>query len=437
MRLLIIGEIKGYIATAGRIAMDRGAKVIYAHTIEEGFSVLRAGRGGDLVMINITFDIKAFLTQLRAECIHVPVVACGVGGSSEKAANAIRAGVQEYIPLPPDPELIAAIIEAVAKVEENMLCKDPKMMHVVKVAERIAPSEANVLIIGESGTGKEIMARFIHNHSRRKKEPFVSVNCAAIPENLLESELFGHEKGAFTGAISRKLGKFEASDQGTLLLDEISEMAPHLQAKILRVVQEREIDRVGGIHPVKINIRILATTNRNLLKEVELGNFREDLFYRLNVVSLALPPLRERIADIDVLCAYFLEKFSKMNYLPKKSLSKNALQAIKQHPWRGNIRELENVIHRAILFSKGPEIDRDVLFDSPTQQVLSDTSFVGQTVSSVERKLIVNTIEHCFGNRTHAANILGISIRTLRNKLKQYAQETERMPHINKKVVKF
>lgn len=381
-----------------------------------------------MIMIDVSFDVREFMFQLSSERIHIPVVACGIGGTSDSAVEAIKAGAKEYIPLPPDPDLIAAVIEAVSRDESEMLYKDPAMNGVVKMASQIAPSEASVLITGESGTGKEVMARFIHRNSLRKDNSFVPVNCAAIPENLLESELFGHEKGAFTGACARRIGKFEEANNGTLLLDEISEMDMRLQAKLLRAVQEREIDRVGGSKAVKVNIRLLATTNRNLFEEVEAGRFREDLYYRLNVVSLKIPPLRERLQDIDVLSQHFLKKFSEMNRLPARPFSREAMATIKSSPWRGNIRELENAIHRAVLLAEGHQIERHIIMSgqsSPRGESEESSSLVGQTISKVEKSLIINTLDSCLGNRTHAANILGISIRTLRNKLNQYAAEGE------------
>ena len=289
------------------------------------------------------------------------------------------------------------------------------------------------------------MARYVHQKSRRAQRPFISVNCAAIPENLLESELFGHEKGAFTGALARRIGKFEEADGGTLLLDEISEMDCRLQAKLLRAVQEREIDRVGGSRPVKVDIRILATSNRDLAQAVRDGTFREDLLYRLNVVNLRLPPLRERPGDVIALAEYFVKKYAVANGVPVRPLSLSARQRLAVHRWPGNVRELENAMHRAVLLSTGTEIEEFAIRlpdgqpmssapDAPTARVASlaaeaiQRSFVGQTVAEVEQQLIIDTLSHCFGNRTHAANILGISIRTLRNKLKEYSEAGVSVP---------
>ncbi|WP_339614314.1 sigma-54 dependent transcriptional regulator, partial [uncultured Parvibaculum sp.] len=296
-----------------------------------------------------------------------------------------------------------------------------------------------------SGTGKEVMARYIHSHSRRKDKPFISVNCAAIPENLLESELFGHEKGAFTGAVARRIGKFEEADGGTLLLDEISEMDVRLQAKLLRAIQEREIDRVGGKTPIKVNIRIVATSNRDLAAEARNGNFREDLFYRLNVVNLQLPPLRERPADILALSKHFITHFAHANGVAERPFSEEAETFLTRHHWSGNVRELENTMHRAVLLATDDEIGIDAIrlpdgsrIDATPQADVAQRaaavadatarSFVGKTVAEVEQNLILDTLDHCLGNRTHAANILGISIRTLRNKLKEYSEQGVRVP---------
>jgi DNA-binding NtrC family response regulator len=312
---------------------------------------------------------------------------------------------------------------------------------VLALADQVASSEASILITGESGTGKEVLARYVHKKSARADKPFISVNCAAIPENLLESELFGHEKGAFTGAIARRVGKFEEADGGTLLLDEISEMDARLQAKLLRAIQEREIDRVGGTKPVKVNIRIIATSNRDLAEAVKHGTFREDLLYRLNVVNLRLPALRERPKDILALARHFAQKYAEANGVPFRAISPGTERVLISHYWRGNVRELENTIHRAVLLATGAEIGPEAIrlpdgslvgqirasdLSGPVQSAVESAAIatrglVGRTVADVERDLILDTLDHCLGNRTHAANILGISIRTLRNKLREYS----------------
>ncbi|MDG2520883.1 sigma-54 dependent transcriptional regulator [Caulobacter segnis] len=443
MRLLVVGRLNGQLSLAVKMAMSEGAKVSHVETTAAATQALRSGQGADLLMVDYELDIASLIAANEAERIRVPVVACGVGADPRRAAEAIRAGAKEFIPLPPEPELIAAVLAAVSDDERPMIAADPSMREVIALCDQVAPSDASILITGESGSGKEVMARYVHTKSRRAQKPFISVNCAAIPENLLESELFGHEKGAFTGALARRIGKFEEADGGTLLLDEISEMDARLQAKLLRAIQEREIDRVGGAKPVKVDIRILATSNRDLAQAVKDGTFREDLLYRLNVVNLRLPALRERPGDILALCEHFVKKYAAANGMPERPLSAEAKRRLTAHRWPGNVRELENAMHRAVLLASGDEIG-EFAIRLPDGQPMSATaagggennvarsasmaaeavqrSFVGQTVSEVEQQLILDTLQHCLGNRTHAANILGISIRTLRNKLKEYSE---------------
>jgi len=440
MRLLVVGQLNGQLASAVKMAMAQGAKVSHVETIAAATHALRAGQGADLLLVDYNLDIAALIAANEAERIRAPVVACGVDSDARKAADAIRAGAKEFIPLPPDAEMIAAVLAAVSDDNRPMIAEDPAMRAVIAMAEQVAPSEASILITGESGSGKEIVARHVHQKSRRNSKPFISVNCAAIPENLLESELFGHEKGAFTGALARRIGKFEEANGGTLLLDEISEMDTRLQAKLLRAIQEREIDRVGGSQPVRVDIRILATSNRDLVQAVRDGTFREDLLYRLNVVNLRLPPLRERPGDILPMAEFFIRKYAAANGLSPRILSAEARRRLLGHRWPGNVRELENAMHRAVLLASGDVIEEGAVrlpdgqplgpsdAGARAAQVAATTaeaisrSFVGQTVAAMEQQLIIDTLEHCFGNRTHAANILGISIRTLRNKLKEYTE---------------
>ena len=445
MRLLVVGRLSGQLAGAVKLAMAAGARVAHVETCAAATWALRAGQGADLLMVDYELDIAALIAANEAERIRVPVVACGVGADARRAADAIRAGAKEFIPLPPDADLIAAVLAAVADDERPMIARDPAMQAVVALADQVAASDASILITGESGVGKEVMARHLHAKSRRAQRPFICVNCAAIPENLLESELFGHEKGAFTGAVARRIGKFEEASGGTLLLDEISEMDARLQAKLLRALQEREIDRLGGARPVKVDIRVIATTNRDLAQAVRQGVFREDLLYRLNVVNLRLPPLRERPGDIAALAEPFARRYAAANGVPERPLSATARQRLLAHPWPGNVRELENAIHRAVLLSAGSEIEEFAIrlpdgapmtapAGAETARAASiaaeaaSRAFVGQTVAAVEQQLILDTLGHCLGNRTHAATILGISIRTLRNKLKEYSEAGVAVP---------
>jgi two-component system response regulator FlrC len=463
MRLLIIGDLEGQIGAATRIARDRGASVTQVPDYEAALNLLREGRGADLIMIEAKGKISELVQGLKNERINVPVIACGVNSDSMTAVRAIKAGAKEYIPLPPNAELIAAVLEAITEESRAVIYQSEAMARVLQIAEQIAGSDASILITGESGTGKEVISRFIQSKSKRSGKPFISVNCAAIPENLLESELFGHEKGSFTGAVARRIGKFEEADGGTLLLDEVSEMDIRLQAKLLRALQEQEIDRVGGTKPVKINIRILATSNRDLQAEVKRGTFREDLYFRLNVISIPMPSLRDRLDDIEPLAKFFVKKYSDANGVPDRPLTKRAIDKMKTYHWPGNVRELENAMHRAVLMAIGSEIDAEAImlsistptthsnsqpsssevidmpFSSTTSAPLHDegnhgdyqtrrNDMVGRTVSSVEKDLILDTLDYCLGNRTHASNILGISIRTLRNKLKQYSDEGTPIP---------
>jgi two-component system, response regulator FlrC len=440
MRLLIIGTLGGQLTTATKLAMDKGATVTHAADNAQALAVLRGGRGADLLMVDVAIDIRALVRALEAEQIHAPIVACGTATDARAAVAAIHAGAKEYIPLPPDPELIAAVLAAVADDSRELIYRDDAMARVVKLAQQVAPSDASVLITGDSGTGKEVLARYVHARSGRAKKPLICVNCAAVPESLLESELFGHEKGAFTGAVARRVGKFEEANGSTLLLDEISEMDVRLQAKLLRAIQERVIDRVGGTRPVPIDIRIIATSNRNLAEAVREGVFREDLLFRLNVVNLKIPPLRERPADVLELADYFVKKYSTLNGVPVRLLSAEARRTLSINYWPGNVRELENTMHRAVLMASGAEIGSEAIL-SPDGARLDQQrgaaavahaalaaehvsrALVGRTVAEVERDLILETLKHCLGNRTHAANVLGISIRTLRNKLNEYAAD--------------
>ena len=446
MRLMIIGRLDGHISQAGKIALQRGAKVVHCEDTDQAIGALLNGKSADLAMVDVKQKLGDFITRLKKERIHMPVIACGIGTDARSAVKAIQQGAKEYVPLPPDAELIAAVLEAVTEENNAMIASDPVMKSVTLLADKIAPSEATVLITGESGTGKEVMSRYIHNNSKRSGGQFIAINCAAIPENLLESELFGHEKGAFTGATGRRIGKFEEAHKGTILLDEVSEMHPLLQAKLLRAIQEKEITRVGSNNVVKVDVRILATSNRNLEDAVKKGDFREDLYFRLNVVNIPLPPLRNRPSDITRLAQMFADKYAEANSISRKTISKEAEAKLLNCAWRGNIRELENTMHRAILMATEVEIESDAIFiqspilpeDAPivptTDKLTEDATtnkpaiqnlggvetMIGRTIADVERDMIINTLDHCLGNRTHAANILGISIRTLRNKLNQY-----------------
>jgi two-component system response regulator FlrC len=430
MRMMIIGAFTGDLAQAARMAMARGARIEQADEPAVALATLRRDPRVDLVLCELSHDVGALVRALAAERIAVPVVACAVNADPDAAVAAIRAGAREFLPLPPDADLIAAILDAVCGDERTLIARDPAMQATLRRAEQVAAADASVLITGESGTGKEVLARHIHARSRRAAGAFVALNCAAIPEALLESELFGHEKGAFSGAVARRIGKFEAADGGTLLLDEIGEMDIRLQAKLLRALQEREIDRVGGGAPVRVDVRILAATNKDLLAEAGAGRFREDLYFRLNVIGLHIPPLRDRPGDIVPLADHFARRFADANGLPHRTLTPAAQARLAGHGWRGNVRELENTLHRAVLLAHGPAIEADAIElapggtaprAAPAANPAGIAGLVGRRMEEVERDLILETLCHTLGNRTHAATILGISIRALRNKLRDYS----------------
>ncbi|MFN3395589.1 MAG: sigma-54-dependent transcriptional regulator [Thermodesulfovibrionales bacterium] len=362
-------------------------------------------------------DGLSFLKEARKRW-NIPVLVITGFGTVENAVETMKEGATDYLMKPFSFDAIGKAIESILsriQHEREIITEDPEMKKIIALARNIAGSEITVLITGESGTGKELLARYIHRASRRKEAPFIAVNCAAIPDNLLESELFGYEKGAFTGAVDKKAGKFELANGGTLLLDEIGEMPLILQAKLLRVLQEREVDRIGGKKPIPIDVRIIATTNRDLKKECGEGRFREDLYYRLNVFPIRIPPLRERKRDISALAWHFIKKFSALSGKNIKGLSEEALEALMNRPWRGNVRELENVIQRATLISSGDLIKpEDLMFDD-----INTPQNTGR-IREMEKDLILRTLEEVEGNKTRAAKILGVSVRTIRNKLNEY-----------------
>ncbi|RPH49088.1 MAG: sigma-54-dependent Fis family transcriptional regulator [Desulfobacteraceae bacterium] len=380
--------------------------------------------------IELLVKIKEFRTAL-------PVILIASGICVKEAVEAIKKGADDFILKPLLPETIKSITSGFYRDSpaentsaENgkytIITKNSEMNRLLDDAGEIANSRASVFIHGESGTGKELFARHIHRCSDRRDKPFLAVNCAALPETLMESELFGYEKGAFTGANARKKGKFEAADKGTILLDEISELDYQLQSKLLRVLQEKEIDRVGGTVSIPIDVRIIATTNRDIEKQIEEEKFREDLYYRLNTIPVHLPPLRERKDDIPFLVDYFIEKYNIIERKVVKGLTEDAIRILMEKQWKGNIRELENIIERAVLMCKGSIIDEDDLLLNGRPRPVCPVGYpLMQEVSlrEIEKKVIYQTLDRTNGNRTHAADILGISVRTLRNKLNEYREK--------------
>jgi len=383
------------------------------------------------------------LERVKKTAKETTVVIMTAYGSIESAVEAMRKGAYDYIIKPFSLDNIELLLKRVQErqklIDENkywrskldsnvenefVIDKQSKMLEVLNNVKRMAQSKASVLIQGESGTGKEIIAHSIYSHSQRNSKPFIKVNCAALSESLLESELFGHEKGAFTGADLKRMGRFELANGGTLLLDEISEVSPKIQAKLLRVLEQEEFERVGGSKTLKVDVRIIATTNRDLEREIEKDNFRQDLYFRLNVIPVIVPPLRERREDIPVLAEYFLKKYKSEIDTPLTRISKEAIDILVKYDWPGNVREIKNLIHRCTVM-----IDSEVLLPEHFENMLninkprtnSELS-VGQTIEDVERELIYKTLEKTRGNKTRAAEILNITARTLRNKLSRYKE---------------
>jgi DNA-binding NtrC family response regulator len=373
-------------------------------------------------------DGTELLDHIRRTLPDMPVVMLSAFGTVATAVEAIKAGAHDFLVKPFSQDALDKVLERLVQVRPRpnfesteLITQNPAMQMLMNHASQAAKTQATVLVQAESGTGKELLARWIHQQSNYSTGPFVAVNCAALPESLLESELFGYEKGAFTGANSFKPGKFELAQNGTILLDEIGEMAPLLQAKLLRVLQEHEVDRVGGRKPVPIQVRVIATTNKDLRRLIGRGQFREDLYFRLNVVPLRIPPLRERKDDIPVLVSHFMEKYGG---LTDAHADAETIELLGRYGWPGNVRELENLVHRSFALRGRLKISAMDLFESIEHSEASTTQ-AGRSVSEMERKLILATLEQTSGNRTHAAKLLGISLRTLRNKLREYRVEEE------------
>jgi two-component system, NtrC family, response regulator AtoC len=459
-------------------------RVLVALLRREGHEVVQAASG--LEAIEKIADVDVVITDLRMpgadgmEVLrtasrlhpHTPVIMITAYGSVGQAVEAIKAGAFDYIEKPFEQEAIRLIVDkAIGQSTANKLAPQPtlyppsnetttgrfgivgtstEMQSIFAVIERVADTPSTVLITGESGTGKELVAKALHEHSSRKTEPFIKINCAAIPKTLMESELFGYEKGAFTGATSSKPGRFELADQGTLFLDEIGEIPVEMQVKLLRAIQESEFERVGGLKTIKVDVRLITATNRDLEQEIKNGNFREDLYYRLNVVPLQIPPLRRRTGDIPLLVTHIIKKFNERLKKSITGIADDALAALETHSWPGNIRELENVLERTILFTKGERIERadlqlaasgqpepprtitnetnnhsgsmPILVDDDGEDSLSGSlkDAVRAETARVERELIVKALDETGGNVTQAARLLKISRKSLQMKMKEF-----------------
>jgi DNA-binding NtrC family response regulator len=425
---------------------------------EEGYEVVEAADGEDALQLMQSFAPAAVLADVRmprmdgitllrkareqgSDSVFVMMTAFA---SVEAAVEAMRAGAENYLVKPLDVNAVLVVLEkALEKLRlqretqnlrervreryrfHNIVGDAPELQAVYEVVKRAAPTRATVLILGESGTGKELIAQALHEESPRRDRPFIKVSCAALSETLLESELFGHEKGAFTGAIGRREGRFELADGGTLFLDEIGDITPALQIKLLRVLQEKEFERVGGVSTLKVDVRLVAATNRDLASEVKSGKFREDLYYRLNVVAVTLPPLRQRKGDIPALVSHFVEKYCKAYGKEIRGLAPGTLNALLAHDWPGNVRELENVVERAVVLAKGLEMTADDLpptLRGPRPRERTPGALIpGATLYEIEREAILRTLEMVGGSTSRAAEILGISVRKIQYRLKEYA----------------
>jgi DNA-binding NtrC family response regulator len=440
---LVVDDEPGMRAGLAAVLARGGFEVAVAATGEEGLARLEQG-AVDLVVTDLRLPGVGGLEVVRAARrpgSRTAAIVVTAHGTVEDAVAAMKLGAFDFLTKPFSPGDVlhlasralgtTAPADAAARARapethekrRTIVTRDPALLRILEIAESVTSSRAPVLVQGESGTGKELLARYLHDAGCRRGKPFVAVNCAALPRDLLESELFGHERGAFTGAIGRKVGKFELANGGTILLDEVSEMELGLQAKLLRVLQEYEIDRVGGTAPVPIDVRVVATTNRRLRDMVERGTFREDLYYRLTVVPVVLPPLRDRRGDIDLLTEHFLARFARGG--ARVSLSADARAALLARPWPGNVRELENTLERAALLAGSAELGAADLEDRDAPVPRLGGVLAGLTVREVERRLILQTLERTHNNRTQAARLLGISIRTLRNKLAEYRMRGE------------
>ena len=444
-RILIVDDESNARAALSEILREEG----YAtETAADGFKAL--GKLDEFAPDVILTDLKmpgldgiAFMDKARAAAPGAVFVVMTAFGTISSAVDAMKRGAENYLLKPLDPEALGAVVERAMEkarlVQEtrrlrdrlrernafsHIVSADPKMQEVLELVAQVGPSKASVLVTGESGTGKELIAEAIHAASPRAKAPFVRLHCAALSESLLESELFGHERGAFTGAVARREGRFKQADGGTLLLDEIGEIPAAVQVKLLRFLQEKTFERVGGNETLKVDVRVLAATNRDLGAEIKKGTFREDLFYRLNVVTIELPPLRARRADIPVLASFFLRRYASENGRTIETFAGDALQTLLEYSWPGNVRELENVVERAVVLCDGSRIEKKHLPPSvvPAEDRGGPPPIPGSTIADLERYAILQTLEACGGSTSKAATVLGVSPRKIQYKLHEYGQ---------------
>ncbi len=445
-RVLLIDD-EPRVRASLKMVLEPTYDVITAADAQEGLDLFRC-ESPNLVLLDVIMpgtDGLTVLQAMRAEDRSIPVIMLTGTKSVKTAVDAMKLGASDYLSKPFDVEELRIVVARTLESHDlerevrylraqvvnryafhNLIGKSPAMQEIYAKIEQVADSRTTVLITGESGTGKELVARALHYNSSRRDRPFIALNCAALPETLIESELFGHEKGSFTDATARRVGQFELANSGSLFLDEIGDLSPMTQAKLLRVLQEREFTRIGGIQPIKVDVRIIAATNKNLDDLVRRGTFREDLYYRINVISLYLPPLRERGEDIPLLAKHFLDKRIEEEKRPHQEFSKEAIELLARYPWPGNVRELENVVEQALLWSKGamilPEhLPKSLRSDNRSSSLREDTLAgrlsLEKAVMEFEREIILDALKRTNYVQTHAANLLGISRRMLKYRM--------------------
>jgi len=451
-RIVVIDDEVNAATALEALLKDDGYDVVKAHDARNGLQLLEKN-DPDIVLTDLRMpgmdgiELLAKVKEIRPETMVVIMTAYG---TVKTAVKAMKLGAEDFLSKPIDVEELEVVLQKTLEKKhlleearvlrerlehkyrlENLVGESPEMLSVFKTIRQVAPSNASVLLLGESGTGKELFAQAIHQNSPRRNRPFIKVACAALPETLLESELFGHEKGSFTGAVYTRAGRFEAADGGTLFLDEIGDITPTVQVKLLRFLEEREFERVGGNKTFKVDVRIVVATHRDLRKKIEEGSFREDLYYRLNVIEIHIPPLRERAGDIPLLAHYFLKKYADANSKQIEGLSDEVLAMLLAHHWPGNVRELENAIERAVVLASGPVVTPSHF---PTLQRAgqqasasadlpkSGIAIPGSTLADIEREAILRTLEAVGGSTSRAAALLQISARKIQYKLKEYQQ---------------
>ena len=453
MRVLIVEDDAAARRGLAELVRAWGYEAETAADGQEGLDLLTTYRPAAVLadMVMPRMDGLELLRRVKSQLSDLTFVLITAQGSVDTAVSAMKEGAYDYLTKPVDPQRLRTLLGHVAErhsalrdvaslrhqLQEHgrfgqMVGNAPAVRSVYKIIEQAAPTAASVLIHGESGTGKELVAKTIHELSGRSKHPFVAINCAAIPESLLENEIFGHERGAFTGAVERRPGCFELAHTGTLFLDEIAEISPAIQAKLLRVLQERTVRRLGGQREQLVDVRLVAATNIDPAKAVQQGKLREDLYYRINVIGICVPPLRDRAEDIPLLVQTFIHEFNERNGRAVRGVAPEAARLLQRYAWPGNIRELRNVIERAVILSAGDFIEPEHLpadlSGPPPPTIQSAGLTAGMTVEEAERKLIELTLAHTRDNKTRAAEILGVTVKTLHNKLKRFRREAEEKP---------